>query len=261
MPKGFFKVENMDGKKVRIHLNGIIGDWGNASDDVIFMIENQEADEIEVLIQSPGGSAFEGIAIHNALILHPAKVTTRVLGAAASAASIIFMAGDERIMPENTYLMIHEPSLAINGKARELREAADFLDGLTEALLTTYKPRIVIEDEELISLFMKDSWINATDCLEKGFATTVENAMQAVALSQDFTNRFDNLPTNLKNRPISEIVGKINNLKDFENTLRESGCSHQLATALVSKAKTLAQSESEQELDAIHYHLKSFNLN
>lgn len=262
MPKGFFKVENIGDDKARININGIVGDWydGNTSLDVLNIIENTEAKEIEVTIQSPGGSAFEGIAIYNALKQHSAKVTTIVLGAAASAASIIFMAGDERIMPENTWLMIHEPNLRISGKAKELREAADFLDSLTQTLLSTYSPYINIDDDELMELIVAETWINANDAATMGFATQVNQELQAVALSQDFTARFDNLPQAMGNGSVAQIIAGINNIKDFEKVLRESGCSKSLATALVGKAKSLLQSESAADLESIYTHLSNFKL-
>ncbi|WP_438863773.1 head maturation protease, ClpP-related [Neptunicella sp.] len=262
MAKGFFKIENAAPGKINLHINGVVGDWGNSSDDVIYQIENQTADEINVFIQSPGGSAFEGIAIYNVLRKHSAKVVTHILGAAASAASIIFMAGDERIMPANTYLMIHEPTLGIYGKAKELREAADFLDGMTTALAATYSPYINIDDGELMKMLVAESWINATDALEMGFATTVDDEIKIAALSHDFTSRFDNLPTALTQCPVSTIVGKINNIKDFEHVLRESGgCSKSLATALVSKAKDIMQGEPVDHTEAIFNTLKNFKLN
>ncbi|GEM_PF-1844721 len=263
MPKGFFKVQNFGNGKAKININGIVGDWydGNTSLDVLNVIDNTDADEIEVTIQSPGGSAFEGIAIHNALRQHSAKITTTVLGAAASAGSVIFMAGDERVMPENTLLMIHEPSLNVSGKAKELRDAADFLDSLTETLLSNYSPYVNIDNDELMALIVAETWINATDAKEMGFATTVDEQLQAVALTNDFMSRFDNLPKNICNATVSQTMAKINNMKDLEKVLRESGCSKSLATALVGKAKTLFQSESAADLDSIHNHLSNFTLN
>lgn len=260
MAKGFFRAENAGGGKVRMHINGIIGDWGNTSADVIWQIENQQAEQIDVYIQSPGGSAFEGLAMYNALRNHPAKVTTHILGAAASAGSIIYMAGDERVMPANTWLMIHEPSLRINGTARQLREAADFLDGMTQSLLVTYAPHVTLTEDEIMAKIMAETWINASDAVNWGFATTLAPAMEAVALASDFANQFENLPANLAAQPVESVINGIHTLKDFERTLRESGCSKQLATALVSKGKQLLQSESASELQALHNTLNTFRL-
>lgn len=263
MAKGFFNVENMGDEKARIHINGVVGDWydGNTSLDVVNVIEGTQASEIEVLIQSPGGSAFEGIAIYNALKYHSAKVVTSVIGAAASAGSIIFMAGDERRMPTNTWLMIHEPSLNISGKAQDLREAADFLDGLTQSLASTYAPYVNISDDKLLRLIADETWINAESAIDMGFATHMDEHLEAVALSQDFANRFAHLPDAMAFKSISDVINGIHTTKDFEKVLRDSGCSRTLATALVGKAKTLMQSESAADFGTIYQHLKDFKIN
>jgi ATP-dependent Clp protease protease subunit len=260
MAKGFFKIQNAGANKITININGIIGDWGNSSEDVVWQIESQTADEIEVFIQSPGGSAFEAIAMYNALRLHPAKVTTYVLGAAASAGSIVFMAGDVRVMPVNTYLMIHEPALNINGKASQLRTAADFLDSMTTALVSTYLPHVTIDADKILELIVAETWIKAIDAQDMGFATKIDHDMQVAALSHDFENTFENLPKALTQQPISGVIENIKNIQDFERTLRESGCSKALATALVSKAKELLLSESVSDTEAIFNSINNFKL-
>lgn len=262
MSKGHFSVRNTGANKRTVHINGVVGDWydGNTSQDVIAAIEAITVDEIDVVIQSPGGSAFEGIAIYNALKNHSAFVKTTILGAAASAASIIFMAGDEREMPANTFLMIHEPSLNMSGRARELREAADFLDNLTASLVATYSPYVSVSDDEVLALLEAETWINADDAIEMGFATSITQGHDAVALSKDFAARFDNLPKCLVEHSVADVVSSISNINEFEKTLRESGCSRALANALVAKAKALFQSESDASLDGLLNELKLFEL-
>lgn len=255
MPKGFFNVQNL-GDVAQIQINGIIGDWGNSSIDVIEQIENIGNDEIEILIQSPGGSAFEGIAIHNVLVAHKAKVTTKIIGAAASAASVIFMAGDERIMPKNTHLMIHEPSVVIQGRARDLREAADFLDSITQSLLATYGPRVNMAESDLLGMITAETWMTANEAYNHGFATQTIAANKAVALSNDFLNRFHNLPSSVTALSLDDIQS----IKDFERYLRESGgYSRTTATAIVATARNLLQSDSAQ-MSAIANVLNKFKL-
>ena len=86
--------------------------------------------DVIVRINSPGGDMFEGIAIYNLLRTHPAKVTVEVLGWAASAASIIAMAGDEIRIAENAFFMVHDPAMTIEGGAEDLRAAAELVDRL-----------------------------------------------------------------------------------------------------------------------------------
>ena len=84
--------------------------------------------QINLHIHSPGGDVFDGIAIYNLLKNHPANKTVYIDGLAASMASVIAMAGDEVIMPENAMLMIHKPWGIQGGDAEELRKYADLLD-------------------------------------------------------------------------------------------------------------------------------------
>ncbi|WP_183073599.1 head maturation protease, ClpP-related, partial [Roseinatronobacter ekhonensis] len=83
---------------------------------------------IDLRLNSPGGSVFDAVAIHNALSRHAGSVTVWIDGIAASAASYIAMAGDEIVMPENAFLMIHDPSGLVMGTAADMREMAGTLD-------------------------------------------------------------------------------------------------------------------------------------
>ena len=92
-------------------------------------------------INSPGGSCFDGVAIYNALARHPAHKTVWVDGFAASAASVVAMAGDEIVMPENTMMMIHEPVGAGAGTAADMRAMADALDRAAARSSASTPPR------------------------------------------------------------------------------------------------------------------------
>ena len=88
----------------------------------------ENAEEIELRLNTPGGSVVDGFAIYNALIQHPATVTAYIDGWAASMGSIIAMAADKVIMPENSWLMIHNPWTVAMGDADDLRDMADIID-------------------------------------------------------------------------------------------------------------------------------------
>ena len=93
---------------------------------------------INLHINSPGGSVFEGIAIHNMLKMHKAKINVYVDGLAASIASVIAMSGDTIFMPENSMLMIHNPWTVAMGNSKELRKQADDLDRIAQMSVKTY---------------------------------------------------------------------------------------------------------------------------
>ena len=89
-------------------------------------------------INSPGGDVFAGLAIYNALKGSGKEIVVKVMGVAASAASLIAMAGDKIVMPKNTFLMVHNPWSVAMGNAEELRQTADTLDKIGESLKATY---------------------------------------------------------------------------------------------------------------------------
>ena len=139
------------------------------------LAELEGVDTINVNINSYGGSVKEGLAIHNALKRHSARIVTRCDGFACSIASVIFMAGDERIMYDSSLLMIHNAWTSVWGaNAAELRKQADDLDTITQASKNAYMAHVSISEEELSALMDAETWIPAQEALDMGFATSVE---------------------------------------------------------------------------------------
>lgn len=131
--------------------------------------------KINVYINSYGGEVAEGLAIYNALKRHKAKVVTYCDGFACSIASVIFMAGDERIMSNASLLMIHNAWTYAQGNAKDLRKQADDLDVITQASVNAYMSSINITEEELKEMLDNETWIASAEALQKGFATSVIN--------------------------------------------------------------------------------------
>ena len=133
--------------------------------------------DISVYINSYGGEVAEGLAIYNALRRHKAKVTTYCDGFAASIASVIFMAGDERVMNDASLLMIHNAWSCAMGNAQELRKQADDLEKITQASVVAYKAHSSLSEEEIKSLMDAESWILPEEALQYGFATSIEKSV------------------------------------------------------------------------------------
>ena len=132
-----------EGDAAEISIYGIIGDPFDGSDANTlgrFLRDNRKR-AVNVRINSPGGLAFDGITIHNALLQHDGKVTTTIEGSAGSAASIIAVAGSPARIYENANFFIHRASLSAGGNADVFREALDWLDQLDEAIARTYKAK------------------------------------------------------------------------------------------------------------------------
>lgn len=139
---------------------------------------------INVYINSYGGEVAEGLAIYNALKRHKAKVITHCDGFAASIASVIFMAGDERIMNESSLLMIHNAWVYAAGNADQLRKQADDLDKITQASVAAYVAHSTLSEDEIKALMDAESWILPAEALAYGFATSIE-ATEKTAPSQN----------------------------------------------------------------------------
>lgn len=147
-----------------------------------------DVEQIDVYINSYGGEVAEGLAIYNALRRHKAKIRTYCDGFACSIASVIFMAGDERIMNEASLLMIHNAWTWAAGNAAELRKQADDLEKITQASVEAYKAHSSLSEDEIKTLMDEETWILPTEALEYGFATKIEkteskNANQSVRQS------------------------------------------------------------------------------
>lgn len=139
---------------------------------------------IDVYINSYGGEVAEGLAIYNALKRHKAKIRTHVDGFACSIASVIFMAGDERIMPSTSCLMIHNPWTVTAGNAKELRKQAEDLDVIGECSINAYMEHVNISEDELKELLDNETWLSSKEAVELGFATEVDESEESDNISQ-----------------------------------------------------------------------------
>ena len=128
--------------------------------------------QINIYINSYGGSVFEGNAIYNQLRRHPAHKTVYIDAFACSIASVIAMAGDEIIMPRNALMMIHNMSMAVFGSAAELRKAADDLDIINTAGRAAYLSRAgeKLTEARLVEMMDAETWLTAQECMDLGFA-------------------------------------------------------------------------------------------
>lgn len=136
------------------------------------LTQHPDVKQINIYINSVGGSVFEGTAIYSQLRRHPARKTVYVDGFACSVASVIAMAGDKVVMPKNTMMMIHNIWNIVIGNATQLRKAADDLDVIMAGNRQAYllKSNGKITEEKLIELLDAETWLTAEQCIAYGFA-------------------------------------------------------------------------------------------
>jgi ATP-dependent Clp protease, protease subunit len=161
---------------------------------------------VKVRINSPGGDCFEGVTIYNLLRSCGLPVTTVVDGLAASAASIIAMAGDKIQMAKGTLMMIHPAACMAFGDATELRKTADVLEKVTGQVADIYSARTGQATDDVLAMMQAETWMTPEEAVKYGFANeTTEDAGDIVAVAGTFDlSVFNKVPESLKSTPETE---------------------------------------------------------
>lgn len=188
MPSKFWQVKNEVNGNSEILLYGpIAGErswWGDEVTPKAFAkdLESLGGRDVTVRINSGGGDVFAAHAIHNQLIAYKGKVTVIIDGLAASAATIIAVAGDRIVMPSNALFMIHNPAIGLNDYygAEELAKAVDALNAIKDSIVAAYLKRCKVSAEELAVMMDAETWMGAAECLEKGFVDEINGSVTPV---------------------------------------------------------------------------------
>ncbi len=143
-----------------------------------------KARQINLHINSPGGSVFDGQAIYTTLRNHPAQVTTYIDGLAASIASVIALAGSRVVMASNALFMIHNPWGVTQGTSDDMRKYADVLDKVRDTIVGVYRDRSGMPDAEILAAMDAETWMSAEEALTFGFVDEVSQGMQMAACSR-----------------------------------------------------------------------------
>lgn len=179
--KPWFEFKNAADKSVDLFIYDEIGFWGTTANDFVTQLSQLEVEHINLHINSPGGSVFDGVAIYNALKKHEASIDVFIDGLAASIASIIAMAGDTIEIASNAMIMIHKPTVLMWGTAEDLRREASVLDKIEGTLVDTYAERTAGDREQIQEWMNAETWFNADEALEHGFADKKTEAKKAAA--------------------------------------------------------------------------------
>ena len=208
--KDFLNIKNLD-EKAELHFYGeIVSDeWEKWSDldtcpeDVLnYLSKIENSKELDIYINSGGGSVFAGLGIYNILKRHKGRKTVYVDGLAGSIASIIAMVGDEIIVPSNSFIMIHKPLCGVCGNANDMREMADTLDRIEEGLINTYKTKLKdnVDIETIKAMVNAETWLTGEEA-SKYFNITVTEANKMIAkVDTNLLNSYKNVPENLKTK-------------------------------------------------------------
>lgn len=175
--------------KNTISIYDVIGDdyygGGMTAKIVSSVLRDVKGEDVTVNINSAGGDMFEGLAIYNILSEYEGKVKIKVMGMAASAASIIAMAGDEIEIAESAFLMIHNAwSLAIGNK-NDFAKAAEDFDKFDDSMAGIYAKKTGKSIDEIKSMMDDETWISGKDAVEMGFATSLMGSDDTVESEVD----------------------------------------------------------------------------
>lgn len=173
-----------------LYLNGTIAEESWFDDDVtpqLFKEELMAGDgNITVWINSPGGDCVAAAQIYNMLMDYPHDVTVKIDGIAASAASVIAMAGTRVLMSPVSMLMIHNPATVAFGDSSEMQKAISMLDEVKESIINAYEIKTGISRAKLSHLMDAETWMDANSAVEMGFADEImqRNTADAVEVPQ-----------------------------------------------------------------------------
>lgn len=195
-------VKNETSSKPEIHIQGFIGaSWffeGNTDKGIKQILDDLgDKDEIDVVINSNGGDVFQGIAIGNLLKSNRAKINVVISGIAASAASIIAMAGDTIKIYPNAQMMIHRASTWCEGNVDDFRTTADQLESIDKSVKASYKARFTGSDEELENVLVSETFMDAETALNYGLVDEIIN--EKVKEDAD---------------PVEDIIKEVNNTRE-----------------------------------------------
>lgn len=204
--RGPFSLRALADDSAEIYIYGDIGGWDEESPDARRFVQdlaNLNASRITARINSMGGSVYDGLAIHNALVRHPAQVTTAIDGIAASIASLIAMAGEERTMASNALLMVHAPWTLALGNSEEFRRMAEVLDKHAEAMTAAYAEATGQPAEDILALLTdgEDHYYTAEEAQSLGFVHSVGSEQPVPEdLAAMLARRYPSFHSNKRNQ-------------------------------------------------------------
>lgn len=158
--------------------------------DIKDALEKVTTPNLTVRINSMGGSVSEGLAIYNLLESFEGEVTTIIDGFACSAASIIFMAGNKRIAPESSLLMIHNAWSSVSGDSNALEKAAEDLKKITQPSLNIYTSKSNLKEDEIKLMMDKETWITPQESYDWGFSTTIDRNEAKQSIGDEYFKRL-----------------------------------------------------------------------
>ena len=232
--KKFWKWKNLDEAEERVlELNGTIAEESWFDDDITPRMFKEELlsgnGPVTVWINSPGGDCIAASQIYSMLMDYKGEITVKIDGIAASAATVIAMAGTKVLMSPTALMMIHNPSTSAFGDHRDMAKAIDLLDEVKESIINAYEIKTGNSRTVLGHMMEQETWMNANKAIELGFADGILEDTKKTATTESYqfsTREFESRllnkiadkvkPAPLKEgRSIAELRNELNKIKKF----------------------------------------------
>lgn len=201
------------------------------------LAEHGRDNDITVRLNSGGGYVDDGVAIYNALSNHKGKVTVVVDALAASSASVIAMAGTERIMRKGAMIMIHDPSSVVWGTAEDMAKAVRMLEKHADNIAGIYADVTGEDVEDLRADMKEETWLSADEAVERGFATSSNDKKAKAAAAHDYS-------------VYAHAPERLLNLSKTKNWSRERPTAQVSASAKTSNRQTSQESNMTDKTEA-----------
>ena len=232
--KKFWKWKNLDEAAERVlELNGTIAEESWFDDDITPRMFKEELisgnGPVTVWINSPGGDCIAASQIYSMLMDYKGEITVKIDGIAASAASVIAMAGTKVLMSPTALMMIHNPSTTAFGDHRDMAKAIDLLDEVKESIINAYEIKTGKSRAVLSHMMDQETWMNANKAMELGFADGILEDSKKTVTTESYqfsTREFEShllnkiadkvKPAPMKEgRSIAELRNELNKIKKF----------------------------------------------
>lgn len=210
---GKMEIKNQTNDSAELYFYGDIvsSTWGKwekedkcPQDVADFLNDIKNTKNLNIYVNSGGGSVFAGVSIYNMLKRNSAYKTVYVDGLAASIASVIALSGDKVIIPATAQFMIHSPWTIALGNAKDFRKTADDLDKIETSIINVYKENLRdgIDINTIIDMVHAETWLNGEEA-SKYFNVEVSDDIEAVACASQYFSEYKNVPKNLLNNNIN----------------------------------------------------------
>lgn len=218
MKNKYYNFVKKDSKSADLYIYGVISSYKWDDTDVTASSFKDELDrlgDIEALniyVNSPGGSVFEGQSIYSQLKRHKAVKNVYIDGISASIASVISMCG-RVFIPKNAMIMVHNASTFAEGNSNDFRALADTLDKVNQTIIEVYAEKTGLAEDKIKELMDRETWLTGKEAVELGFADELLEENKMVACIKDYEVEFLNKYKNTPHFLVEQEKKQINLLK------------------------------------------------